>query len=135
MKKITFQDIFNAAWQAFIVERKPPSMKPYTMTPDEVECSYDDGKGGRCAVGLVLPEEVLAKDLGSFDNVVARHRGLFADDVVQTKPWSLNQFQYHLHDMHCQKATTNNIKWDIDHDELKKRFIRVANRFNCKVPV
>lgn len=71
-KRITFQDIFDAAWQAFIVEDRPPG-----VTKDAAgytACRYLTDDGRKCAVGLVIPDGHPAqKHSGPFENIVTMY--------------------------------------------------------------
>lgn len=50
--RITLKKLFDASWQAFVVEERPWSM-------DGDECVYRDYSGNRCAIGLCLNDEQL----------------------------------------------------------------------------
>lgn len=52
---ITNQEIFDAAWQAFVVEQRPASRK-FSKDINKYECQYRDPDGNRCAVGLCIPD-------------------------------------------------------------------------------
>lgn len=54
--KITLQQVFNAAWQAFVKEKKSPGVNQSTG-----ELFYADDDNNRCAIGLVLTDEQLDK--------------------------------------------------------------------------
>jgi hypothetical protein len=91
-KPISLQDIFNAAWQAFIVEDKPPAA-------DEHGCNYLSKTGNKCAVGLCLPDGHSAQQCpGSFSILVERHPSLFDAQVKSLSTLQLNDFQASLHD-------------------------------------
>jgi hypothetical protein len=51
--KLTPQDVFNKAWQAFVVEKKPASFDPQSS-----KCLYRGANGSQCAFGLCLPDHV-----------------------------------------------------------------------------
>lgn len=58
-KPITLQIIFDAAWQAFIVERRPPAQVLQAASArgePEYACRYRTIDGRSCAVGLPIPK-------------------------------------------------------------------------------
>lgn len=124
MKPITLQDIFNAAWQAFIVEDKPPA-----NTGDG--CEYLTADGRRCAVGLVLPEDVARAAHSSFQPLHRRHPALFADDV-RANDARLDEFQAALHDALCDPYQAG--VWAQDRDQREEAYRGVAEEFGLTIP-
>ena len=53
---ITNQEIFDKAWQAFVVEQRPASVC-YDSDGDLDSCLYRDPNGNRCAIGLCIPDD------------------------------------------------------------------------------
>ena len=94
--KITLQQIFDAAWQAFIVEEKPPSM--LSTSPDS-GCAYRGQGGARCAVGLCLPDRTAqVSENKVFSQIVRRYPMLFSVDLQHRTDYELDEFQARLHD-------------------------------------
>ena len=141
MTKITLQDIFNAAWQAFIVEDKQPS---YIFSDDVYTgCAYDDGNGNCCAVGLVLPPDHPSRQFfGNFTALVKEYPELFDNSILEMQSsteksffGSLDEFQIDLHDNLVQKNhRTKTVTWGFTKEEREKRYRNVALRFNLTIP-
>jgi hypothetical protein len=123
-EKITFQLIFDKAWQAFIIEDKPPAVNLFGS------CVYDDGKGNCCAIGLVLPEGHNSRR-GSvrFCTLVYMYPELFDKEVIATSSIRLNSFQKRLHD-----GLVSFGSWAYTKEERKQRYIQVAKDYNLTIP-
>lgn len=50
---MTKQQMFDRVWQHFVVEKGPPS-------GDLTRCNYRDPSGAKCAMGLLIPDEMYA---------------------------------------------------------------------------
>lgn len=122
MSKITLQQIFNAAWQAFIVEGKPAAS-------DDFSCRYKTWDGRKCAVGLVLPDDLDTDNIGSFYGLVRHHPELFDSDLQQADAKYLNTFQVSLHD-----NLVRNNEWAHSLDERKQRYEACAAQYGLTVP-
>lgn len=129
--KISLQQIFNAGWQAFIIENKRPSMVPGVsryLTPD----------GDKCIVGLCLPDGPMQNHLYSFNSLVLLYPELFDSEInaLARVPGSkLSDFQARLHDDICHwNKRTNEAEWLYSLDERKKMYHDVAEKFNLTVP-
>lgn len=123
-EKITFQQIFDKAWQAFIVEDKLPAVN------ESGNCVYEDSDGNCCAIGLVLPEGHISRRLtGDFYSLVAEYPDLFADDIRKAGYFDLANFQRRLHDHLIKDA-----EWAIPKEERKQRYIQVAKDYNLTIP-
>lgn len=127
---ITLQDIFNAAWQAFIVEDRPPAVDAAGM------CQYRTEDGRKCAVGLCIPDGhrlVSGAIFGAFANLAAMDaigtEPLFSADIHCAPRSVLNCFQQQLHD-----AIQSGGAWLLDVNERRDAYIAVAKRFGLKVP-
>ena len=122
-QKITLQRIFDAGWQAFVVEGKPWAVDPITT-----HCKYDDGKGNCCAVGLCVPPAHPIRDPRT-GGVASRHRFTYPDLFEHDNPdEQLDELQRKLHD-------------DLAHEgyipgspEVRAAYLAVANRFKLQVP-
>lgn len=139
MSEITLQDIFDKAWQAFIVENKLPALMIHE-DKGYVLCCYDDGNGNSCAVGLALPKDHPArKRTTSFASMVYAYPELFARSVT-SYTWTilgyetLDNFQRDLHDGMVDYDTMNWSEEFQDVENRKNRYLEVAKEFNLKVP-
>ena len=122
-KKITLQDIFNAAWQAFIVEDRPAAS-------EKGACSYLTSDGRKCAVGLVIPDGHPAQvKPGTWNNWVHEYPDLFDASVLQMSKHSLFEFQRHLHDSMVSGGT-----WGFNQEERKGVYRLVASDYNLTIP-
>ena len=136
-KKITPQSTFNAAWQAFIIENKPPAV---AGDLDKTSCVYDDGKGNCCAFGLVLPPDLrqVIKINTSINAVIQQYPDLFdlvawsvhankcqdAEDVAVT-------FQTELHD---ELVDYGKRTWKFSLTEREQCYRRFAAEFSLTIP-
>jgi len=97
--KISLQMIFNAGWQAFIIEGQAPCQT-------SEGCRYSLPNGTACIVGLTLPpEHPSRKFIGGFSMLVRKYPELFDDRIVllnETHPHKLLTFQRRLHDSLCE---------------------------------
>src|SRR3990172_5437597 len=124
MKKITLQMIFDAAWQAFIMEEKPPAS-------DQGCCKYLTQKGDRCAVGLTLPDGHPALYFAAgFNYIVECYTSLFCENILMEPPENLNAFQSRLLD----ELVTNQNTWKYPVDERRRLYIQVAADYSLTVP-
>lgn len=128
--QITFQDIFNAAWQAFIVENNPPAVDAEGM------CQYRTEDGRKCAVGLCIPDGhrlVSGACFGAFADLVAMDAistdPLFSADIHETPRQVLDCFQYELHDGLQYKG-----EWRTGVEARKEAYITAAKHYGLKVP-
>ena len=56
---ITNQEIFDKAWQAFVVEQRPASVgQPDDGVGLSLSCLYRGPDGSRCAIGLCIPDDL-----------------------------------------------------------------------------
>ncbi len=75
---ITLQRVFNLAWQAFIVEGKPPATLKGQCTYRFFRASTEDPTGqelSKCAIGLALTGEQL-------DKIAARHMANLPINII-----------------------------------------------------
>lgn len=131
-KKITLQDIFNAAWQAFIIEDKQPATEGGA-------CRYLTSDNRKCAVGLCIPDgHYLQNKQMSFSALLDYDRRsdpdilLFDDQLYILNDESidkLNNFQAKLHDHLCINDT-----WTYDKEERKNIYKKVAKDYNLTIP-
>lgn len=121
--KITFQKIFDAAWQAFIVEDKPPSVNGF-------DCKYLSKSGAKCAIGLVLPDGHPAQlESYPFDQLVRNYPELFDKEILDAENYVLFDLQRELHD-----RLSYGPDWSVSLDVRTYRYLTVARQFKLKVP-
>jgi hypothetical protein len=53
---MTRQQMFNAVWQHFVTEQQPQS-------GDVRRCNYRDPSGAKCALGLLIPDDLYTKGM------------------------------------------------------------------------
>ena len=125
MEPITLQDIFNAAWQAFIVEDRPPAVNELG------ECMYLTDDGRKCAVGLCIPDGHPAQRAvdTSFDALVKDFPSLFSITEAQRDEYDLKQFQKALHD-----GLVTDDAWRIPRHDREVIYRDVAIRYGLTVP-
>lgn len=128
---ITLQEIFNRAWETFIVnDGKPSTVKVL----NEVKCRYMTEDGRKCAVGLVLPDGHPAQhSLQDFPGIVRDFPEIFAPEIrgiAFQSPGRLERFQQCLHD-HLVNAVGN---WLYTKDEMKRRYRTIATDYELTIP-
>lgn len=134
IKKLSLQDIFNAAWQRFVVEEEDGAAN------DMSSCVYRSEDGNMCAIGCALPQELLDKLIAygnntntSFPKLVLRYKEYFQDDVIKLaeRYTPLVIFQSRLHD------NLLNILGNSDYTSrimIEGTYRVIANRFGLTVP-
>lgn len=122
-KKITLQDIFNAAWQAFIVEDRPAASEKGT-------CSYLTSDGRKCAVGLVIPDgHPTQTEPKTWDTFVSDYPDLFDEEILQMSKGALACFQRRLHD-----SMVGNNEWLCSVEGRRTAYQLIANDYNLTIP-
>lgn len=120
-KKITLQDIFNAAWQAFIVEDRPPA------TNEQGYCRYLTADGKKCAVGLCIPDGHPAQHCEyTWDEMSERHPELWDIDKTYV---DFDFFQRQMHDF-----LQNHGEWKRDKEDREAHYRSMAARYNLTIP-
>ena len=130
---ITFQKIFDLAWQKFIVENSPPAVS-YDEDQESYFCRYKTEDGRRCAVGLALPDDFDFENQNEtpFWMIVRRNSALFAEEIVnRINSDDLMSFQFKLHD---SLVNTKTGEWLSSLKSRKERYIKIAEEFNLIVP-
>lgn len=128
IKELSLQNIFNAAWQRFVVELAKPAI--YNGS-----CQYITNTSEMCAVGCALPDELLKEIVkehlngAPFSGIVSMYPEYFANDIFDYRGDSLNEFQACLHD------NIESLLGQSEHkEEVKDLYMKVAQRFNLTVP-
>lgn len=123
-QKLSFQMLFDNAWQHFIVKKNKPAIRGD-------ECAYRDADGNACAIGVSLPDSSPAVHCREmFSDLVSYYPELWAKDVLQSESQDLDEFQQCLHDFHVDMPTK---KWKKDVD-LRAEYLEVARIFKLRVP-
>ena len=126
VKKITLQQIFDAAWQTFIVEHQPPATGPDTRDL----CQYLTSDGRKCAIGLVLPDGHPSQRYEQgFGSLVECYPELFDKSVTELSPAQLAFFQRSLHD-HLQFFGI----WQLSANEREAKYREIAAHFDLTIP-
>jgi hypothetical protein len=130
MKKATFQDIFNAAWQKFIIEDGKPA-----RDIESLSCEYLTKDGNKCAVGLVIPDGHPAqKYFGDFHQLVTTDTvdvsDIFDEEIMTAEEHTLIDFQADLHD----RISDRNGNWINTKDAMREHYIRMAEKYHLTVP-
>lgn len=130
---ITLQQIFNAAWQAFIVEGQAPGVVNIGYDDDYYECRYRTPDGRACAVGLCLPagHPAAGKEDVNFGSIVDYWPELFDEQIQGMGHDGLDSFQHGLHD---SMVDTDTGEWDCSVEEREKKYRRIAKQFGLEVP-
>ena len=143
MKKVTLQDIFNAAWQHFIVEQSPPATKFFKDTTNDdgaFKCVYLNDHGNKCAVGLCIPDGHPLQESGqnfvgilSQDNQYTGEDRLFDDSIRSIPAHAVAQFQRRLHD---EMIDTQTGLWQANAtvEYRRQAYIQVAKDYNLTIP-
>jgi hypothetical protein len=120
---ITLQMIFDAAWQAFIVEGKPPAQ-------ENNSCRYLTSDGRKCAVGLCIPDGHPAQHFDrSLPGLLNEYPDLFSGALKPYDYDDLNRFQFGLHDDLCHRG-----EWAEDVEARREAYFEVAKQFGLVVP-
>ncbi len=128
--KATFQDIFNAAWAAFIIGDAKPA-----RDIESCSCEYLTKDGNKCAVGLVIPDGHPAqKYFGDFHQLVTTDAvdvsDIFDEEIMTAEEDTLVDFQADLHD----KISHRNGNWTMSKDAMREHYVAMAEKYNLTVP-
>lgn len=128
---ITLQDILDNAWQTFIVEDKPPSFGEDTCGVSG--CMYLNDSGGRCAVGLCIPEghELFEDQEKSLYVVVKDYPELFPEGLKELGEEYLNMFQSGLHDSLVDSIDG---AWIFSNKDRAIKYIQIAKEYKLLPP-
>ncbi len=117
---ITSQRVFDAAWQAFIVEKRPPAR-------EEGSCRYLTSDGSKCAIGLCLPDGHPSQQSCTDVTDLMRHYPELFDDVRYFDP----SLQCQLHDGLLVLCKDGRCKF---REDLEEVYRRCAFRNNLRIP-
>jgi hypothetical protein len=131
---ITLQDIFNKAWEEFIVKDGEPGVE-YDEQKEIYSCKYRTKDGKRCAVGLALPDDFPFEKYPNtnFEALVLKYPELFDIDINKLifDQCDLFDFQESLHDRLIDNQTG---QWAISKEARKEAYLRIAEHFKLTVP-
>jgi hypothetical protein len=130
IKPITLQDIFNAAWQRYIIEKRGPACAEIKGVGRF--CVYQTTTGEKCPVGWALPAGHPA--LSSHEALPRlRHRfpELFAQEIHDMDADRLDTFQALLHD---KQADVKTGCWIKGNAWLAGSFTKTAKEYGLKIP-
>lgn len=126
----SLQEIFNKAWQHFIVEDGLPASE-YNQAIDMYSCKYLTDKGRKCAVGLSIPEGHSAQYYnGNFSEIIILYPDLFSD-LVNFDEEIIDNFQYYLHD---NLTDISNGQWRFTKKQRKNKYLAVAREYGLTIP-
>ena len=140
--KVTLQDIFNAAWQRFIVEEAPPAAdnlcEEYGEDDPHYVCKYLTKDGRKCAVGLCIPDgHPVQKMSSNFGALLDRDdkpaAGIFDESVYTLSHSERHNFQRDLHDGMLD-ATTGQWHEAFPIQKRREEYIKVAAKYNLNIP-
>lgn len=128
---ITPQDIFNAAWNHFVLNDNPPAVD------EDGDCCYLTADGRKCAVGLCIPDGHPAQRSGNhYGQLILSFPDLLDDGDVFSDNGSpyetARRFQRNLHD-----GLTANGQWAPNADTQEKRraiYTDIAAQLNLTIP-
>ena len=110
-KPTSDQDMFNRIWNHFIVEKNPRCLS------HEQRCMYRNSKGEGCAIGIVLPDELV-------------------NDLVSTISGILySNYNVSVWLDRCSRKFLCALQIWHDVDKIdKKKLISLATRYKVKIP-
>lgn len=130
MKKISLQDMLNAAYDAFVVRGLPPAIN------DVGVCVHLDEQGNRDPLGLCIEDDHPALYFGDhLDETVGEFPELFDDEILAmhlgagTGDCGLDLFEARLHDDHIVDREFKKTP-----GELRDAYIRLAKAYNLEMP-
>lgn len=127
MKPISLQDIFNAAWQRFVVEQAQPGHNGRY-------CAYRGKNDSRCAIGAAIPDELYDPEMEGcqFGGIVGKFPDLFDGQIRGMDSMELDNFQTELHDYLFY--TGDGHRQYPSPDQVEQAYRRVAATYNLEVP-
>ena len=126
----SLQKIFNKAWKHFIVGNGKPAIGSFAGNTCN-KCMYLTPEGNKCAIGLCIPNKHKSQHFdGPFEDLILKFPKLFPD-LVDYDSNQLHDFQRDLHD---QLIYQDIKKWKYSKKERKKRYIKVATKYNLTIP-
>lgn len=130
-RTVTVQEVFNAAWQAFVVEGRPFAVSPDKNDDGVYPCLYRGPNGTKCAIGLIIPDEEYDS---SFENerankVLERLGYDFEPLFVRYSRIDADAVQLELHDNPARIH-----EFDQDREQLRSYYRGVAAKWGLTVP-
>jgi len=119
---MTNQTAFNKVWRWFIVKEKPRSF-------NEGGCMYRDVKGNKCAIGVLIPDNLYISDMDDCSNSCIRKD--FIENFKLTKLFKGVNLDMLIN---MQAVHDMKINWK-DDGTLRDEYLRkVAKHFELKIP-
>jgi len=117
------QKIFNLAWQAFIIEGKPPSVGVGGS------CLYRGPNGQKCVVGLLISDNEYnsAFEGDSAAETLDRLGYQFSESEAEI----IDCMQYDLHD---GLVSRRDEEWLLSPEDMRERYIDFATEHDLEVP-
>jgi hypothetical protein len=128
--KIKPQEVFNRAWQRFIVEGAKPALGPGALPNGRLVCTYLTQDGDKCAIGLCIPDGHRAQSC-VYAVQDAYKKGYMEDLMDEEDTEVLQNLQFELHDGLIDFDKND---WAYTPETLKKEYMNVARRYNLTVP-
>ncbi len=128
---LTLQDLFDNAWNAFVVEKRPRALS------GNGGCDYLSPEGHRCAIGVSMPDEVAAERASCFCT------GLLSADSThssnpgachRTRGWARENPVVTSAEARCLQNIHDSYKgdnWSVDCKELLEAY---AKKHGLKIP-
>ena len=118
---VSNQEVFNRVWNWFVVNQNPLCQRD---VKGNAACSYRGPEGSRCAIGLLIPDEVYQPAFEGMDiaQLYGKLRDYLPDDV---------EFCSQLQKAHDGASNHSEMSFV---NSIHQRLIRLANRFGLEVP-
>lgn len=123
---IKTQDIFNAAWNHFIINEAPPAVDVEGSDGfNGGTCKYLTPDGRKCAIGLCLPDNHPSqKAKGNVSRLTKDYPDIEFEDIHEA-----NMLQKFLHDWLVTRD-----QWSRSLEKRKAEYLRIAALYNLTVP-
>lgn len=122
----TKQEDFSKVWNHFVVKKNPPSKEsPNTF------CRYRGNDGLRCAIGILLPDELYSPRMEGRGVVGLLKLGKELEAWIRSHNVHLLVALQNAHDNAAEVAVRGKVDF---HKSLEKRLRMVATMFECEIP-
>lgn len=130
-RTVTVQEVFDAVWQAFVVEGRPFAVSPDKNEHGVYPCLYRGPNGTKCAIGLIIPDEEYDPEFeNERANTVLRKLGYdFEPLLVGYLRIDADSVQLELHDEPARMP-----EFDQDRERLRYYYRGVAAKWGLTVP-
>jgi len=122
---ITNQEIFDKAWQAFVVEQRPASVRCDSYTGVFDTCLYRSPDNSRCAIGLCIPDNQYDLDMETLGPLeLKEHFNIEFEDIKFAEA-----AQETLHD-----EIWRHLGEPKDAEFVRERYLEFARDWDLEVP-